>query len=79
MKITIKFFALYREIIGKNDIAIEVKPETTTATLSTDLSKKYPGFPTNPSMIAVNSEFVESDYKIKDGDEVAFLPPFSGG
>ncbi|MCX6013325.1 MAG: MoaD/ThiS family protein [Chloroflexi bacterium] len=79
MRITIKFFALYREITGENDITIEAQKGSTVASLSKELSKKFPGFPSNPSMVAVNSEFVESDYKIKNGDEMAFLPPFSGG
>ena len=34
---------------------------------------------TDNDLVAVNHEYVNRDFKLKDGDEVAFFPPVTGG
>ncbi|MFC1999118.1 molybdopterin converting factor subunit 1 [Chloroflexota bacterium] len=79
MKVTVKFFARYREIVGDAEVALEVDDGATVAGLISKLVEQYPDFPTDPHMAAVNAEYVEPDTILHEGDEAAFFPPFSGG
>ena len=79
MKVEVKFFARYREIVGSEDVDLELDDGTTVVSLIARLVEKYPEFPSDPHMAAVNAEYVEPDVILNDGDEVAFFPPFSGG
>ena len=79
MKLTVKFFARYREITGNDEVEIDVEDGSTVAGLIARLAEEYPGFPADPHMVAVNAEYIEGDAALNLGDEVAFFPPFSGG
>ena len=79
MKITAKFFARYREVVGSDEIGIDIEDGATVASLIARLVKEYPGFPSDPHMVAVNAEYIDGDAALNPGDEVAFFPPFSGG
>ena len=79
MKVTVKFFARYREIVGESEIEVEIGDGASVSSLIAKLVDKYPDFPTNPNMVAVNAEYVEPDTILHEGDEAAFFPPFSGG
>ena len=79
MKVTVKLFARYREIVGDSEVEIEIDNGATVVSLIAKLVEKYPDFPTDPYMVAVNAEYVEPDMILHEGDEVAFFPPFSGG
>ena len=79
MKITVRFFALYREIAGKSQIEMDVTPGTTVGALVKQLRSDLPGLPDASLIIAVNADFAGLDRVLQDGDEVALLPPMSGG
>ncbi len=81
--ITVKFFASLREIAEKEEEKIEVQSAISMDQLSDIISKTSPKMGDiirdNKIMISVNQEMADADTVIHDGDEVAFLPPFSGG
>lgn len=80
--ITIKFFAILKNIVGLDEAKIAIQRDITLNELKEVLKKEFPsikGFVEKSVMISVNQEFAVSDTIIKDGDEVALLPPFSGG
>ncbi len=79
MKVTVKFFARYRDIVGDSEIEFELEDGSTVASLIEKLLVQYLDFPGEPSMVAVNAEYVEPDLILYEGDEAAFFPPFSGG
>lgn len=80
MKVSVLLFALYRERMGTSQIEIELSDRATSVELMTRLRKEYPSLPILDSvLIAVNSEYVDSDAPLHDGDEVAIIPPVSGG
>ena len=79
MKIRARFFARCREAVGKGEMEIKVAEGTTAADLLDKLGHECPEFARNSVLIAVNDEFVNPDFGLKEGDEVAFLPPVSGG
>ena len=81
--ITVKYFASLRTVAGKEEEQFDLGSETTLEKLSDEISKTAPKISEmirgNNLMVSVNLDVVQSDAIIKDGDEVAFLPPFSGG
>jgi molybdopterin converting factor subunit 1 len=80
MKCTIKAFGITREIVGNRVLEIEVPDGQTVAALKTELMKQYPAFAGLRSMyIAVNQQYGEDEIVLKEGDEIALIPPVSGG
>ena len=81
--ITIKFFASLKTIAEMEEKIIEVSNSISMDQLSEIISKTSPQMGEfireKKVMISVNEEMADSDTIIRDGDEVAFLPPFSGG
>lgn len=81
--ITIKFFASLKAIAEMDENSIEIENSISMDQLSDIISKTSPKMGDiirdKKVMISVNQEMADSDTIIHDGDEVAFLPPFSGG
>ncbi len=74
-----RFFAACREIVGKSQMELELQEGESTSGLLKMMQSEFPGFLNMPIMVAVNAEYVEPGYRLKDGDEVALIPPVSGG
>lgn len=80
MKINVKFFALGKELIGVSEIEMEFPETLTVQTLIERLKQDYEKFKELSSFrVAVNMEFSDVSAVLKDGDEVAIIPPVSGG
>ena len=81
--IKVKYFASLKAIAEKEEEQIEVQSSISIDQLSDIISKTSPKMADiirdNKIMISVNQEMADADTVIHDGDEVAFLPPFSGG
>ena len=81
--ITVKYFASLRSMAGKEEDQFNLGSETTLGRLSEEISKTAPKIGEmmrgKKVMISVNHEVVVPGAVIRDGDEVALLPPFSGG
>jgi molybdopterin synthase sulfur carrier subunit len=77
MAITARFFANLRESLGLDETDV-VLSKANTVTDVWDQATHGAQMPPN-TLIAVNMEYVTQDHLIKDGDEVAFFPPVSGG
>jgi molybdopterin converting factor subunit 1 len=81
MRVTIRLFARLREIVTTGELARQV-PDDATARVAWDvLTAEFPKLAEYTTVIscAVNEEYARFDRHLKDGDEVAFLPPVSGG
>jgi molybdopterin synthase catalytic subunit len=80
--VTVKLFAMLKERAGKQSLIFSF-PSGTVADLLKEVSRECPGLDglltPDRIMISVNQEFVKKDALVKDGDEVALMPPFSGG
>jgi len=81
MKIRIKLFASVREIIGQKELILEVPDGMTASALPQQLAAQYPRLRTLVSFlkVAVNQEYADGERVLAEGDEVALLPPVSGG
>ena len=81
--ITVKYFASLRSMADKEEDQFNLGSETTLEKLSEEISKTAPKIGEmmrgKKVMISVNHEVVVPGAVIRDGDEVALLPPFSGG
>ncbi len=80
MKITVIAFGVAREIFGAGSIETELYTDASVGTLRNLLEQKYPRLGDLASyMIAVNSEYAEPNIVLAASDEVAIIPPVSGG
>ena len=76
MTIEVKFFASLRERLGRSDAQLESAEATTVAEVWRRCTEQV--MPANV-LIAVNLEYVKAEHPVRDGDEVAFFPPVTGG
>ncbi len=81
MNIRVKFFALTRDIVGSNQQTYTLFENATTNDLLEQLIKQYPKLSEwKPFIrIAVNQEYVMQEIILSEHDEVALIPPVSGG
>jgi molybdopterin converting factor subunit 1 len=81
MLVTIRLFARLREIAGASELSREVPDGSTASEAWGTLVREFPsiaGYSRNVAC-AVNEEYAPLSSRLNDGDEVAFLPPVSGG
>lgn len=81
--ITVKYFANLKQMAGRDEDQFAIGEGTTLAQLSDLIEKTVPqlgGMVRDKKvMISLNYDVVPLDTVVKDGDEIALLPPFSGG
>lgn len=81
--ITVRFFAMLRDRAGTECMELDLRGPVRLSELRDIITHKIPSLSEvleSPSiLVSVNQEFATPDTEVKDGDEVAFLPPFSGG
>ena len=75
------YFASFREAVGRQEEWRDLAEGTRVQELWEALRGEQPHFAAFPRMppAAVNREYVDRDRVLRDGDEVAFLPPVAGG
>lgn len=79
MKITLRVFSYLSEILDFNEKELEVGHEMTVGDLWNRYRQDMHDVKNLRVLFAVNHEYAKEDYLLKDGDEVAFIPPISGG
>jgi molybdopterin converting factor subunit 1 len=81
MNVNVKFFAVTKDIVGASQQSIALPEQSTTNDLLEHLIILYPKFSEwKPFFrIAVNQEYVTQEILLTDKDEVALIPPVSGG
>jgi len=81
--VKVRFFAVLKKIVGKEEISLDVEKGTTLEQLLNRLERDLPPLQQvmkeGKVLISVNQEVVPKECLIQNGDEVAFLPPFAGG
>jgi len=81
IRVTIKLFAILRERAGVSDIGVDLSEPATVADASKALVAQHPELADLLPRVAyaVNRDYARTDSPLADGDEVAVLPPVSGG
>jgi molybdopterin converting factor subunit 1 len=81
MRVNVRLFARLRDLAGAGELAREVPEPATVETVWRMLTAETPALDAySASMsVAVNTEYSRMGAPVHEGDEVAFLPPVSGG
>ena len=80
MKIKILAFGIVKDIFGTAEKELEVGEPLTVIQLKSILEENFPQLKTLKSyFIAVDNEYAENDRKINSTNEIAIIPPVSGG
>lgn len=81
MRVKVKLFAGAREIADRSEIVVELASGARVAALRAALTRAIPALDplVKRSMIAVNSEYANDQAAVLETDEVALIPPVSGG
>ncbi len=85
MRVKVRLFAQLRDLAGTGDLECVVETDTPNAPQVGDVwravVRDHPALSsfTRAMSTAVNLEYARLDSPVRDGDEVAFLPPVSGG
>ena len=77
--VTLRCFAAVREALGAEELRVELQPGTTAGALRQRLGEATPALLRVPVAYAVNRDYAQAETVLRDGDEVAFIPPISGG
>ena len=81
MRVRVLLFAGLRETIGRKEVALDLPPEATLGDAVVELERCWPALAGSRRRLlgSLNAERVPLDRPLADGDEVALLPPMSGG
>ena len=81
MKVKVLFFAAIREMVGAREIEWEGPEGATVGQLNRDLVARFPQISglARVLSLAVNAECADESTTLRAGDEVALIPPVSGG
>jgi MoaE-MoaD fusion protein len=80
-RIRVRLFAIQRELAGAREIALDLPPGATIEAAWTALVERHPVLaPGRPAVrFARNGEYTDPETALDDGDELAIIPPVSGG
>lgn len=81
ISITLKLFAVYQDVLGTPEMAMELPAKTTVGELCDRICTQHPALKRWQTLtrFGINLQFVDTDTLLKEGDEVVFIPPVSGG
>ncbi|GAB4472025.1 MAG: hypothetical protein OHK0057_16180 [Thermoflexibacter sp.] len=80
MKVEIILFGITKEIIGKDKLTLDLQENSKVIQVMEKLYVDYPKLKNLKSLlVAVNSEYAEDEQVLSEKDEIALIPPVSGG
>jgi molybdopterin converting factor subunit 1 len=80
MKVSVLAFGIAKDIFGSSSVDVELPKQKTTGGLKQILEERYPRLKHLTSyMVAVNNEYASDEGILTERDEIAIIPPVSGG
>ena len=81
MQITVKLFAILRDRARTSEIALELPRGSATSVALESIATKFPSIKDllPRAAVAINREYASRETTLNDGDELALIPPVSGG
>ena len=81
MKVRAQFYAQLRELVGNHELEVELRQDATVRELLEKVYAQKPSLRGHDKSILVGAglEFVDRNYKLSPGEEIAIMPPVQGG
>lgn len=79
MTVSVKFFASLREQVGRGEDTIDIRGQVSVADVWQQVTAGSDRALPDNVLAAVNMQYARPDTPVRDGDEVAFFPPVTGG
>jgi MoaD family protein len=81
MKVRVQFYAQLRDLVGMRELKLEISDGATVRDLLEQLYAQRPALRAHDKSILVGAglEFVDRNYKLNPGEEIAIMPPVQGG
>jgi molybdopterin converting factor small subunit len=81
LRVRCRLFARYAEVVGRDEVTIELPPGAVVSDAVTALRRAVRGADVLPErpLVAINLQHVLPGTRLRDGDVLAFLPPLAGG
>ena len=81
MKVRVQFFSHLKDIAGPTELELDLETGVSVAELLAQLYERFPRLREWDSNILVGAgvEFVDRDYIVQPGDDIAMMPPVQGG
>jgi sulfur-carrier protein len=81
MKVRVQFYAQLRDLIGVQELELELSQGATVRELLEKIYARGPALRSHDKSILIGAglEFVDRDYKLNPGEEIAIMPPVQGG
>lgn len=77
MKVEVRLFGMFNEKVDSSKLYFEDIPDTDS--LIKRIHSNYPSLESTSFSLSVNQLIIEKNTRLADGDEIAVMPPFSGG
>ena len=81
MKIHVQFYAQLRDLVGTRELDIDLAEDATVHDLLEEIYAQQPALRSHDKSILIGAgvEFVDRNYQLKPGEEIAIMPPVQGG
>ena len=81
MRVTVRFFAILRDRAAMDELILNLPPGSVVSAALESIGSKLPSICTllPRAAVAINREYASRDTTLNDGDELALIPPVSGG
>jgi MoaD family protein len=81
MKIHVQFYAQLRDLVGVRELDVDLADGATVQELLEQVYAKQPALRSHDKSILIGAgvEFVDRSYELKQGEEIAIMPPVQGG
>jgi len=81
MKVRVQFYAQLRELIGVHELELELQQGANVRQLLERIYAQKPALRAHDKSILIGAglEFVDRNYKVNQGEEIAIMPPVQGG
>ena len=81
MKVRVQFYAQLRDLIGIRELELELPERATVRELLEQIYTQQPALRAHDKSILIGAglEFVDRNYKLHTGEEIAIMPPVQGG
>ena len=79
MRIKVRLFAALRALVGETEVEVDVSDGASVSDVVDALAARHAGLGDHRFAMALNQRYADAAAAVSDGDEVALIPPVSGG